>query len=70
MVFVMALKIVRFFVKYKILLISINKIGTVQRFCQNNGTWAPTVSSDIQCETCFGDSRPVKVKRNFYFYNF
>jgi hypothetical protein len=39
-----------------------NKIGTLQRFCQTNGTWAMTLSPDIQCQTCVGDGRPVKVK--------
>ncbi|CAF3661929.1 unnamed protein product [Rotaria socialis] len=33
---------------------------TLQRFCQNNGTWAMPISSDIQCDTCIGDGRPVK----------
>ncbi|CAF0945021.1 unnamed protein product [Rotaria sordida] len=33
---------------------------TLQRFCQNNGTWAMTVSPDLQCKTCIDDRRPVK----------
>jgi hypothetical protein len=44
-------------------LIDISHIGTLQRFCQNDGTWAMTVPQDIQCQTCFGDGRPVKVKK-------
>lgn len=36
-------------------------LGTVERFCQSNGSWAMTVSPDIQCKSCFGDGRPVKV---------
>ncbi len=26
-----------------------------------------TVPSDIQCQTCFGDGRPVKVKKKLIF---
>lgn len=36
-------------------------LGTLERFCQNNGAWAMTVSPDIQCKSCVGDGRPVKV---------
>lgn len=45
------------------LLFVLNKIGTIQRFCQDNGTWAMTVPPDIQCQTCFGYGRPVKVQQ-------
>ena len=38
-----------------------SSIGTLQRFCQSNGTWAMTVLPDIQCKSCVGDGRPVKV---------
>jgi hypothetical protein len=37
-------------------------LGTLQRFCQENGSWALTVSPDLQCRTCFSDGRPVKVR--------
>ncbi|CAF1031034.1 unnamed protein product [Rotaria sordida] len=33
---------------------------TLERFCQSNGTWAMTISPDIQCKSCVGDGRPVK----------
>ncbi|CAF2147178.1 unnamed protein product [Rotaria magnacalcarata] len=33
---------------------------TLQRFCHNNGTWVMPISSDIQCDTCIGDDRPIK----------
>ncbi|CAF4698578.1 unnamed protein product, partial [Rotaria sp. Silwood1] len=33
---------------------------TLQRFCQNNGTWAMTIPPDIQCKICINDGRPVK----------
>ncbi|CAF1038987.1 unnamed protein product [Rotaria sp. Silwood1] len=33
---------------------------TLERFCTSNGTWAMTVSPDIQCKSCVGDGRPVK----------
>ncbi|CAF3307760.1 unnamed protein product, partial [Rotaria sp. Silwood2] len=33
---------------------------TLERFCLSNGTWAMTVSPDIQCKSCVGDGRPVK----------
>ncbi len=63
MVFLMELKIVRlniFFIKIK----ECNHIlGTLERFCQSNGSWAPTISRDIQCKFCIGDGRPVKVHR-------
>ena len=38
--------------------------GTIERFCQMNGSWASPVSTDIQCKTCLGDGRPVKVNRS------
>jgi hypothetical protein len=45
-----------------------NKIGTLQRFCQTNGSWAMTIPREIQCKTCAGDGRPVKVyKKRIYF---
>ena len=36
-------------------------VGTLQRFCQPDGNWAITQSPDVQCRSCFGDGRPVKV---------
>ncbi|CAF1485812.1 unnamed protein product, partial [Adineta steineri] len=33
---------------------------TLERFCMNNGSWAPTISPDLQCKLCVGDGRPVK----------
>jgi len=44
-------------------LVNIIIIGTLERFCQSNGSWAMTVSPDIQCKSCIGDGRPVKVNR-------
>ena len=40
-------------------------LGTLTRFCQNDGTWATSVSSDDQCKSCVGDGRPVKVRLDF-----
>ena len=40
-------------------------LGTIQRFCQSNGTWAKTVPPEIQCHICGGDVRPVKVSHSF-----
>lgn len=40
---------------------SIILLGTLERFCQSNGTWAMPISPDIQCKSCVGDGRPVKV---------
>jgi hypothetical protein len=36
-------------------------LGTLERFCQSNGSWAMTIPPDIQCKSCVGDGRPVKV---------
>jgi hypothetical protein len=62
MVFVMELKIVCL----NIIVVKIKKkwndiLGTLERFCQSNGSWAMTVSPDTQCKSCVGDIRPVKV---------
>lgn len=39
--------------------------GTIQRFCQSNGTWAKTIPLEIQCHICVGHGRPVKVCHSF-----
>jgi hypothetical protein len=74
MAFVMELKIVCFWVLYLFFINLIIITGTLERFCQSNGTWAMTISPDIQCKSCIGDGRPVTVnlKKNFsnYFFIF
>lgn len=40
-------------------------LGTIQRFCESNGTWAKTVPPEIQCHICVGEGRPVKVSHSF-----
>jgi hypothetical protein len=72
MVFVMALRIVRFIIHNNIRNHIIIIIGTLERFCRNNGSWTMTAPADIQCKSCIGDGRPVKVDEysKFYFYFF
>jgi hypothetical protein len=49
-------------------------LGTLERFCHSNGTWAPSLSRDIQCKLCVGDGRPVTVnfqlKKNIFIIEF
>lgn len=38
-----------------------NSLGTIERYCNEDGTWSDTISPEIQCKVCPVDAEPVKV---------